>query len=1583
MSVNEKLLNAFSDYVQTSIIKKAGYDKTIQAKVLSCEDATIGKYRCRYQDATIYAYSNNTDITYEKNAYVYILVPNGDMKNDKTILGTTNKLGVNYISQAYGDQAYNIIGNNCIVSDDKFYLNTINKDYKYILYKYNITDEVNLNTTALEEYLKQSSSLIVGATFKTSISSNKQYRGHYGITYNLRFMDNTSNREVIRSYTVDEDNMIDNPYRLAYDTRQYQIFDIDGANFIRVESIEIFNKDFPNATGIETNVRLLSGDIEISKLEICGAVRMSDAQINGLAISFYTPQGTFFTDSDTSGSYRTITAQVRIKGKLASSDQGLSFYWGQENVSITPSSEYYNKHLGRGWKCVNDKNVIAAATETSDPVVEWTPGKSIYTIKMSEATARDNNLKVAVVYNENVVTKVINIKNLSANIPDLTIESNSGTKFYHDIGHPTLTCKVNNVEQNGYTYYWAYESNAGILQQLPETTEENANYDDAVAALNQLNAEIAAGTKFANKQAQNLINLETNVKAFNFIQRVRANKIYDVQINNITNFGTFKCSVYNNDTYLGTTSIVLFNSLENQDIYSLVINNGAAVFQYDENGIAPTSTSLDVPQTLQTLSFTIYDNLGNPIDEKIIANPYNCQSRWEFPIKNTMLEQKSENNPNSGISPDGNYYYYDNKISLIYGIASRYDIQKQLNQIKLTVDYKGMHLTAQTNFTFAKQGEPGTNGTQYLVKLIPNTQMSNLPLYPMITKAGSDYILNYGLNSTANETIITNNNGYQLFKAQLWHSGTLVWEGASSSQAAIDGISKPSSVKWSVLKNKYKQDLQDASAFDIKNEDTGLISYKQDYLESQFNKNFANIIKCTIIWQDKEYYGTIPIITAWTANSNYRVNLADYSGFKYVVYTNDGMSPQYDSSHPFEFICKQKIDSVWEDVSNVEGSHKITYSPGGGGSIMNVEDDQEYPVNILELLNNAFYRRTGLKDNQWEYRPISKYNGECVNAHVSCAYSQNSTVVGKIYIPIHFLLNKYGLANLNGWDGNHIEINDQGGYILAPQMGAGRKENDYSFTGVIMGQVKNPTKYKSNVGLFGYDHGTQSFFLNSENGAAIFGKTGSGQIIVDPQFSKAYLYSSDFWIDYDEDTGLPSSYSSSNEHVGYGLLIDLTTPLIKFGNGKFYVDSDTFNVGGQDGITYDRTADKVTFGNNVVLEWSNIEDADNHVPSTQDIETISTRITKNTITTQYLQTNQIYSYGASVEWLNAQTITATYIVADASISTPILAGGSFQISKDGIANNFQITYSYTDAPGFQYWEWDPLDGLIPSVNQAGMTNQIIFSDGFKVQGGVTINDTLQILNQLHVVNNGYIKNIYTKNINAASINATSINANVITRQISYDGQNTEIEILNPFTMTNTRAFYKVVCTDNLGEKAHQGSLFANGSSGRFGIYDNTTGDWMIYMTNDISSAITKRIYMPFVYSATVSGEAANVYVGSSGGLYRISSSSKRYKHSIENLIDYKKILNIPVVSFIYNQDYLSKEDVNYNKRVPGFIAEDVYQNYPIAACFNQDGTIEDWNFRFIIPPMLAVEQDHENQIQQLRQQINDLKLSIKEIKGEK
>jgi hypothetical protein len=66
----------------------------------------------------------------------------------------------------------------------------------------------------------------------------------------------------------------------------------------------------------------------------------------------------------------------------------------------------------------------------------------------------------------------------------------------------------------------------------------------------------------------------------------------------------------------------------------------------------------------------------------------------------------------------------------------------------------------------------------------------------------------------------------------------------------------------------------------------------------------------------------------------------------------------------------------------------------------------------------------------------------------------NNNSIGFIHIPIYRLINRYGNNAINGWDGNSIELGADTGTILAPQVGAGKKNNtsnDNTFTGVLMG----------------------------------------------------------------------------------------------------------------------------------------------------------------------------------------------------------------------------------------------------------------------------------------------------------------------------------------------------------------------------------------------------------------------------------------------------------------------------------------------------------------------------------------------------
>jgi hypothetical protein len=61
---------------------------------------------------------------------------------------------------------------------------------------------------------------------------------------------------------------------------------------------------------------------------------------------------------------------------------------------------------------------------------------------------------------------------------------------------------------------------------------------------------------------------------------------------------------------------------------------------------------------------------------------------------------------------------------------------------------------------------------------------------------------------------------------------------------------------------------------------------------------------------------------------------------------------------------------------------------------------------------------------------------------------------------------------------------------MAPQIGAGEKDDNNRFTGILMGKTETYTggaEKEKEIGLFGYAHGLQSIFLDAESGNATFG----------------------------------------------------------------------------------------------------------------------------------------------------------------------------------------------------------------------------------------------------------------------------------------------------------------------------------------------------------------------------------------------------------------------------------------------------------------------------------------------------------------
>ena len=160
-------------------------------------------------------------------------------------------------------------------------------------------------------------------------------------------------------------------------------------------------------------------------------------------------------------------------------------------------------------------------------------------------------------------------------------------------------------------------------------------------------------------------------------------------------------------------------------------------------------------------------------------------------------------------------------------------------------------------------------------------------------------------------------------------------------------------------------------------------------------------------------------------------------------------------------------------------------------------------------------------------------------------------------IPIYY--SRIGLAELDAWDGNKVDIGDD--YILTPWMGAGKKDEDTEnkFTGILMGAVMK--RSGRHIGLFGYSKEIQTLFLDAEKGSAIFGKAGNGQLYLDPDNGQLMIYSSNYWKNYTTD-GYPNGYDKNNEN-GEGLCINFSEPYIRYGNGKFVVDKNgNAHIGG-------------------------------------------------------------------------------------------------------------------------------------------------------------------------------------------------------------------------------------------------------------------------------------------------------------------------------------------------------------------------------------------------------------------------------------
>ena len=168
----------------------------------------------------------------------------------------------------------------------------------------------------------------------------------------------------------------------------------------------------------------------------------------------------------------------------------------------------------------------------------------------------------------------------------------------------------------------------------------------------------------------------------------------------------------------------------------------------------------------------------------------------------------------------------------------------------------------------------------------------------------------------------------------------------------------------------------------------------------------------------------------------------------------------------------------------------------------------------------------------------------------------------------------------------------------------------------------------------------------------------------------------------------------------------------------------------------------------------------------------------------------------------------------------------------------------------------------------------------------------------------------------------------------------------------------VVATGDLETK----ELYAKGGQMQIGPY--TTGYSYLRIRSPFETSNAGSGHVELCGIPTVKNGGHVVFDSDGTTLAYLGSSSKRYKNHIRDISaeDLDNLYKLPTVMFVYKPGYL-KEDNDIP--IPGLYAEDVEKYLPLAARY-QNGKVEDWADRMIIPYLIKALQEQHKEIEKLK-----------------
>lgn len=1042
------------DVITQKRLDKLQFDKTITCKIINAENAEEGMYVVDDGSTQFLAFSENT--TYSEGIWVYVTIPNGDFNLQKNIVGkyvTDNSEYSTYIDpfSTYLDITGNLITEDSEVEHGLIanYSNEIvlwrTDSYKYEAPAVTVIDNLDSTTETTASQLSSFDRLGIQADFKTLLGKYNLNSGSYGLKLVIQTTDlgssSTSQSITELSLNLDTDSMFGDPYNYITWSTQKAVFDISGLENITAMKLVLFqNNDFKNDTVSYEQVSVSSSD--------------------------YHP-GVYFTKS---GDTYSLATDAWSSTKTYYKANPYSYIPGYEK-----GTDAWNAYLKMANILI--KNIYISLgynlkSFTKDTILLYCFNGSTYSSYLtSEAREVLMNQNPSLNLNDptviNAQLNAINKKSLHLRWVHIDKEDESVLAIDNMNDFETYEGENDALQTEAAIHWYRWNMTDGI-----EDPIAGAFWEEINGITDPFNYDFIPNPTSAKEQIKVIIeypSLEySEYKFYNYEEDALRESLEEEIIDDWTSQGRtytteeLQAEIENRvnehrPTYANQ------NNLYSSDILEFIneqeVPNSISVNLVKGLKIACDEDGLNGVYNIYTSDGQIM-NLGDASTLRILTARFNTlvtgdetldraeSITWYIPAKNTMIQPPAlgaEYSAEDSFSTDNEWYIIKRE-----GVVSSIRTPGSVVPTQLEQGFKIKPYYSQTAVNNTVRCEVYKNNYNYV----------------------AEYTMEFG-SSGSNGTDYSITVTYQIQDANgQWKTATL---------PCLNIVNGAGSLK--VVPHIFDYDHKDITA-DVESN----ISYSW-YTYNPSNKLIinGNVISATGVTNLSEvihYILEVTVNNAVALGNNQSIDLVAYcpiavqlnntyqgfDGDNRITYDSSGVNPVYYKGQ----YCLYKKDNNNKLVADdtVQWSVVIAGNPPSAAA-------QYYP----QISTTGYLTVPGLylSDNEPRVSLVAKVNGVIV-------WGQ----------PLYISKYIYSSAFLNSWDGG-LTIDEENGTIMSAMIGAGYKDDNNRFNGVLMGDVKTPVNDNTSevdTGLYGYNEGELSFGFNID-GTAFLGKQGHGRILFD------------------------------------------------------------------------------------------------------------------------------------------------------------------------------------------------------------------------------------------------------------------------------------------------------------------------------------------------------------------------------------------------------------------------------------------------------------------------------------------------------